>query len=570
MKKLYSILTTLMIMILLVGCMQVPNYTMDDIENDITILYANGDDQNHVTQDLVLPTAPTLDVVAIITWRSNQPDYININGVVTRGLIDQEVDLTYTIVYQSETRIGTITINVLADRPSINDIDLAIVIGYAEGDSEHSITQNIILPSVSVLDDNATITWTSSDQNVMSNDGVIIRPEVDTLITLFYTITYHEETFSDSVFLIVLKADTYYTVTFDSQGGSSVEDIMILEEMTLDEPNDPTKVDYTFVGWYSDASLTVAYNFDTSITSDLTLYAKWSLIEVYYTVTFDTAGGSLIDPRVVLTHSKVQYPEKPTKEGFTFSGWYTDETYDTAYDFNTLVTSDDTLYAKWVETSLIDYTGIYDGAEGLSGTPLISFLYNVVTRDIAGNEQDYGSARYTLDETDQDPNNANNLILVYLGTSISGVWDSGNTWNREHVWPQSLLGVSASNGTVNKASDLHNLKPADPSENSSRSNKWYGSESTYAYEPRDEVKGDVARIIFYMAVRYYSELTLVNLSGSQDPNTYEMGDLATLLLWNEQDPVDSFEMNRNDLIEGFQGNRNPFIDYSEFADYIWG
>jgi endonuclease I len=80
----------------------------------------------------------------------------------------------------------------------------------------------------------------------------------------------------------------------------------------------------------------------------------------------------------------------------------------------------------------------------------------------------YGDARLILDETDRDPNNSSNCILVYLGTSVSGNWDGGITWNREHVWPQSLLGVNVENQSINVGSDLHNLKPADPNENSSR------------------------------------------------------------------------------------------------------
>jgi endonuclease I len=172
-----------------------------------------------------------------------------------------------------------------------------------------------------------------------------------------------------------------------------------------------------------------------------------------------------------------------------------------------------------------------------------------------------------LDETDRDPNQSGNLILVYLGTSVSGVWDSGNTWNREHVWPQSLLGVSADNSTVNSASDLHNLKPSDPAENSSRGNKFFGNSTTsQTYEPRDEVKGDIARILFYMDIMY-DELSLIE---ANEGNTYQMGNLDALLAWHIEDPVDDFEMYRNQKIEAFQGNRNPFIDHPEFADKIYG
>ncbi|MGD9993811.1 MAG: endonuclease [Salinivirgaceae bacterium] len=208
-------------------------------------------------------------------------------------------------------------------------------------------------------------------------------------------------------------------------------------------------------------------------------------------------------------------------------------------------------------------TGYYDGAEGLTGTDLELFLREVVTDGYNGIS--YGDSRYILDETDQDPNNENNVILVYLGTSVSGTWDAGATWNREHVWPQSLLGVDVSNASINEGSDLHNLKPANPSENSSRSNDYFDNYRTSdTYEPRDEVKGDVARILFYMTVRY-SNLELVNNA----PSTYQMALLDVLLDWHQEDPVDDFERNRNEVIYSYQNNRNPFIDHPEFVSSIW-
>jgi endonuclease I len=153
--------------------------------------------------------------------------------------------------------------------------------------------------------------------------------------------------------------------------------------------------------------------------------------------------------------------------------------------------------------------------------------------------------------------------LVYLRTSTSGVWDSGNTWNREHVWPQSLLGVSADNATVNSASDLYNLMPANPGENSSIGNSPY-SEMGLGYEPRDEVKGDVARALFYMMIMY-DELNLVD----DAPGIHEMGYLNELLQWHLDDPVDDFELARLEVIFSYQSNRNPFVDYPHFVDLIW-
>ncbi len=228
-------------------------------------------------------------------------------------------------------------------------------------------------------------------------------------------------------------------------------------------------------------------------------------------------------------------------------------------------TASETLNITVIDTGTIglntDLSVYYDDAEGLYGDALIGALHIIINDGFSG--VTYGEARYILDETDVDPLNANNLILVYLGTSVSGYWDNGITWNREHVWPQSLLGEDAYNETVNMASDLYNLMPANPSENSSRGNNPY-SELGLGYEPRDEVKGDVARALFYMMVMY-DELELVNTS----PGLHEMGYLDELLAWHYADPVDAFELNRLEVIYGEQNNRNPFVDYPHLVDLIW-
>ncbi|MFO7970049.1 MAG: endonuclease [Candidatus Izemoplasmatales bacterium] len=212
----------------------------------------------------------------------------------------------------------------------------------------------------------------------------------------------------------------------------------------------------------------------------------------------------------------------------------------------------------------MDLDPYYDDAEGISGETLLIALRTIINTGFTG--VSYGETRYILNETDEDPNNLGNVILVYTQLSVSGTWDEGVTWNREHVWPQSLLDVSVDNNDTNVGSDLHNLKPADPGENSSRSNKYFDYiGSTTTYEPPDEVKGDIARILFYMIVMY-DYLDLVDT----EPTTYEMGLLEVLLAWHEQDPVDDFERNRNDVIYSYQNNRNPFIDYEHFVELIFG
>jgi hypothetical protein len=114
-------------------------------------------------------------------------------------------------------------------------------------------------------------------------------------------------------------------------------------------------------------------------------------------------------------------------------------------------------------------------------------------------------------------------------------------------------------------SDVHGLRAADALENSLRGNQHYG-QYTGPSGNAGSFKGDVARSIFFLAIRY-NDLEVVN--GFPDVDG-ELGDLATLLSWHQQDPPDDFEMNRNNIIYDWQKNRNPFIDYPELVDYIWG
>lgn len=204
----------------------------------------------------------------------------------------------------------------------------------------------------------------------------------------------------------------------------------------------------------------------------------------------------------------------------------------------------------WVNVLVL--SEYYQSAAGLYGTDLFNALRTLMNSKTLYN---YDFAKTALAQTDKDPNNPNNLILMYGGQSVSGAWDAGVTWNREHVWPQSLLGTGDST-PIGPATDLHNLKPEDPVTNSTRGNQYFSNTGEGGYTPRDEVKGDIARILFYMELTY-SNLTLID----GVPTTYQMADLSTLIEWNALDPVDAFEANRNQVIFGYQGNRNPFIDY---------
>ena len=143
-----------------------------------------------------------------------------------------------------------------------------------------------------------------------------------------------------------------FTVTFETNGGSIITSVTVNENDRVTPPNNPTKENYSFGGWYVDAGLTQAMNFNDKITANTTLYAKWNSLEVppvdtYYTVQFATNGGSTIASVDVKENAKVTIPTDPTKNGYKFVGWYTDMALSTAMNFNNPITGNLTLYAKW-------------------------------------------------------------------------------------------------------------------------------------------------------------------------------------------------------------------------------
>ena len=189
--------------------------------------------------------------------------------------------------------------------------------------------------------------------------------------------------------------------------------------------------------------------------------------------------------------------------------------------------------------------------------------------------------------TDVNPSNSAEVLLIY-GYSATGNTsrtrginqNGGNSgdWNREHVFPRSLGDPNL--GTVGAGADAHNLRPADGTINSLRSNKKFAigsgnsGDSSGGWYPGDEWKGDVARMMMYMYVRYGNQClpTAVGI-GSNSATPDDMIDL--FLQWNVDDPVSDFEKQRNTYHENTsntyaQGNRNPFIDNPILATRIWG
>jgi len=143
------------------------------------------------------------------------------------------------------------------------------------------------------------------------------------------------------------------TVTFNSQGGTSVASTTAAYNEAITSPTTPTRDGYTFLGWFKDQAGTQAWNFTTDkVTASTTLYAKWSQNQTNnpntYTVTFNSSGGTPVTNATVAENTKVSAPTNPTKTGYTFAGWYDETTSTTVpYNFDTNVKGNVTLTAHW-------------------------------------------------------------------------------------------------------------------------------------------------------------------------------------------------------------------------------
>ncbi|TLW92284.1 ribonuclease [Saccharomonospora piscinae] len=223
----------------------------------------------------------------------------------------------------------------------------------------------------------------------------------------------------------------------------------------------------------------------------------------------------------------------------------------------------------------------YSGTEGLTGEALKDALHDIIDD---AERLSYDQVWDGLRATDEDPGDPGSVVLLYSGQSRSKNSNGGmvGDWNREHVWAKS----HGDFGTSGPGTDLHHLRPTDVQVNSIRGNKDFdtggsavdGAPGNYtdddSFEPRDEVKGDVARMILYMAVRYEGDDGYADLELNDQVNNNSApyhGRVSVLLDWHDADPVDDAERRRNDVVyEQFQHNRNPFIDHPEWAAEIFG
>jgi endonuclease I len=538
MRKITTIFSFIFLLFILMSC--VSGASALEILNKTNIEFRNDDSYSLVTTHITLPTTSALNKDAILEWESSDPSIIDSFGTVNRPDETKDVTLTLRVTLNNETVQKYFYLTVAGS-------NLNYTVTFKVFDdvyNQQTIRSGYFLSLFNNpnIEGYVFIGWFVSPElevefdfsNPVTNN-LIIEAKFEQLEMSSYQVEIYYENIEDDLYQLT------DTLSFNVEVG------------TVIDYNDMLEV----AGFQVDFELSILTG---TVLKDSVLALKVYYQRLVYEINYFSDG-------VELASSDLKYDAPltpiadPTKTNYEFLGWGVTVSAITPYDFdNKTVKNAMNFYAIWTFAQL--YTGYYEGLNGITDVQFKSTLRGIISNYVGVT---YGAARYALDDTDRDPNNPNNVILVYNRASVSGVWDGGVTWNREHVFPQSYLGASASNEVINIAADMHNLKPANPSINTSRGNKAFAPGSgthgavVGGYYPGDADKGDIARIILYMHVRW-------NLIIS--PST--IGDINTFLRWHIEDPVDAFEANRNEVIHQVQGNRNPFIDHPELADRIWG
>ena len=237
----------------------------------------------------------------------------------------------------------------------------------------------------------------------------------------------------------------------------------------------------------------------------------------------------------------------------------------------------------------------YNSANGLTGHQLKVALHGIIKGHTSISYAQLWNAFWSTDNKGNgvvwdmysDRPNGTPPYVYYLGQDQCGNYSGeGDCYNREHSWPQSWF-----NNDGIARTDLHHIFPVDGWVNNKRANFAFGEVGSASwtsqngsklgscktpgfsgtvFEPIDEYKGDFARAIMYMSVRYYTEDGSWSSSDMTTKSEIQPWAIDLLLRWNEQDPVSDKEKERNEAIyNDYQYNRNPFVDHPEYARMIW-
>lgn len=336
MKKILIILTMILTVFLVVAC--------DETGLDLETLFNEAADSYVIDTDLSddilnIPSEILVDELGQIelSFISSNTSVILANGTIVRGESDVTVTVTITFTHNEFEKTRDFTIIIVGT--SVPVVKYAVIFhsdgGSVVANQEVIAGQTAVRPTDPTKEGFTFGHW----QNVLSS--AMIPWDFDTPI--------NSQTTLIAIWEPIVPVDTF-TVTFDSDGGTAVTSQTVVEGSTAEQPVSPTKAGYTFLGWFIGELL---FDFDTAIESNTTLIAGWEEVVTIETfeVTFDADGGSLVVSQEVASGDKANQPLNPTRNGFTFLGWYLA---DILFDFDTVISTDITLTAKWeeIETTL--------------------------------------------------------------------------------------------------------------------------------------------------------------------------------------------------------------------------
>ena len=276
---------------------------------------------------------------------------------------------------------------------------ITLVKGTKEGQFAFVIEDNKYLNSTAAKKVGAvegayywTITIENGETNIAStsieNCGYLYFNKANPRFTTYTSSSQTKTNVYVSTLVLESEIPQVYTVTFNSNGGTNIENVSVNKNELVSAPKVPNKTGYTFDGWYSDESLTTSWSFvSDKVTENMTLYAKWTINQ--YTITFDSDGGTSVDSITADYNAQITKPVDPTRKGYTFAGWDTtipstmpaqnmtikalwtpnsssSETYSYTFESSQFNSNDQTVTLnnkKWTLTGDGGYLG-YDGTKG--------------------------------------------------------------------------------------------------------------------------------------------------------------------------------------------------------------
>ena len=328
--------------------------------NSVTVSPATAEVVKGKTQQFTATVDKTGEIADTVTWSVNSTkSTISDTGLLTVGAGEKATTLTVTATSTADTtKSGTATVTVKVPVFHITVTNGKVTDGA--GNSLLAVTEGseIIFTANEPETGKQFKEWTGLDgvefvdgTSKTSSTAKIKMPARAVTATAVY---------EDAPV-------TYYTVSFDSNGGSAVTAQSIEAGQKATKPADPTKDGYDFKGWTLNGS---AYDFNTAVNGNITLVATWEQQQVQptvYTVTFDSNGGSAVAAQNIEAGQKATKPADPTKDGFDFKGWTLNGS---AYDFNTAVNGNITLVATWEQQQVVPTTyTVSFNANGGSVTP---------------------------------------------------------------------------------------------------------------------------------------------------------------------------------------------------------